>query len=253
MLQGKLLSGFITATAATISIVGVAAEAIASPLYLTPGETGTVQGSYMPFYGGGGEYEALVNWRFADQQNMQEDLITFGLLEFVEDSLFEESSDGTQYTITNDAISNSGRWQNAKINYRPMSARNTPGGETTAGLVDWSSKELISMSLGVRAVDIDTMFERLLYFESYYGERSMEDLDKMFQEVDELYLGKVATSFTIDGHRSSASREVYLDLSNYNLPSDDNSQSVPEPTSAIALLVLGIVGLTSVRKNRQSA
>jgi hypothetical protein len=248
MLKGKLLSGFITATAATISIVGVAAEAIASPLYLTPGETGTVRG----FYGvsSSGQYEdALIQWKLYDGWMTSEGSV----LQFVEDSLFEESSDGTQYTITNDAISNSGRWQNAKINYRPMSARNTPGGETTAGLVDWSSKELISMSLGLRDVDIDTMFERLLSFESYYGERSMEDLDKMFQEVDELYLGKVATSFTIDGHRSSASREVYLDLSNYDPPSDDNSQSVPEPTSAIALLVLGIVGLTSVRKNRQSA
>ncbi|MFO8040485.1 MAG: hypothetical protein R6U67_13680, partial [Sodalinema sp.] len=127
MLKGKLLSGFITATAATISIVGVAAEAIASPLYLTPGETGTVQG----FYGvsSSGQYEdALIQWKLYDGWMTSEGSV----LQFVEDSLFEESRDGTQYNITNDAISNINPIrENSIINYRPMSAQNTPGGETT--------------------------------------------------------------------------------------------------------------------------
>ncbi|TVU53415.1 MAG: PEP-CTERM sorting domain-containing protein [Arthrospira sp. PLM2.Bin9] len=250
MLKTKLISTFITVTAATISIVGIAGEAIASPLYLTPGETGTVRGSYG--VSSSGEYEALVNWRFEDQFN--DSLLTFGLLEFAEDSLFEESSDGTQYTITNDAISSLNVFMpNSHVTYRPMSARNTPGGETTAGLVDWSSGEFIYMSLGVRAVDIGTMFERLLFMESRFsGGRSIEDFDKMFQEVDELFLGMVTTRFTVDGHTSYGSREVYLDLSNYNPTTANNPQSVPEPASAIALVALAIAGLTSLKKNRRS-
>jgi hypothetical protein len=243
MLKRKLLSGFITATAATISIVGVAAEAIASPLYLTPGETGTVQG----FYGvsSSGQYEdALIQWKLYDGWMTSEGSV----LQFVEDSLFEESRDGTQYNITNDAISNINPIrENSIINYRPMSAQNTPGGETTAGFVDWSHGEMISMSLGVRTLDIDSLFEHIKPLRESWSPISS------IQDMDNLYLGDVQTRFTIDGHTSSSSRSLYLDLSNYNPPSDDNSQSVPEPTSAIALLVLGIVGLTSVRKNRQSA
>lgn len=243
MLKGKLLSGFITATAATISIVGVAAEAIASPLYLTPGETGTVQGLYG--VSSSGQYEdALIQWSFLDAHLSREGSV----LQFVEDSLFEESSDGTQYTITNNAISSiTPIRENSKIQYRPMSAQNTPGGETTAGFVDWSDGGMISMSLGVRTLDIDSLFDRVKQARESWSPISS------IQDMDNLYLGDVRTQFTIDGHTSGYSRKLYLDLSNYNPPSDDNSQSVPEPTSAIALLVLGIVGLTSVRKNRQSA
>jgi len=234
MLKRKLLSGFITATAATISIVGIAAEAIASPLYLTPGETGTVRGSYE--VSTSREYDALIQWSLFD--------FYWGALQFEEDSLFEESSDGTQYTITNDALSRIGSRENAKINYRPLSARYTPGGETTAGSVDWSLGRTFSMEVGVRTLDIDALFELVTQSRSYSFGPTITSIEDMHN----LYLGEVQTSFTIDGHKSSGSREVYLDLSNYNPPTDDNLQRVPEPTSAIALLVLGIVGLTSVSR-----
>ena len=234
MLKTKLLSGFITVTAATISIVGFATEAIAASLYLTPGETSTVRG----FYGvsSSGQYEdALIQWKFFDYG---------GVLQFVEDSLFEESSDGTQYNITNDAISSINPIrENSIINYRPLSAQNTPGGETTAGFVDWSNGEMISMSLGVRTLDVDSLFEHIKpLLESWSPINSIQDMHN-------LYLGEVRTIFTIGGHTSSSSKELYLDLSNYNPPTSESPQSVPEPASAIALFALSIAGLTRVKKN----
>jgi hypothetical protein len=235
MLKTKLISGFITVTTATISIVGFAAEAIAASLYLTPGETSTVRGSYEVSVFG--EYDALIQWNFFD--------LYWGALQFVDDSLFEESSDGTQYTITNDAISRVGIRENAKINYRPLSARYTPGGETTAGSVDWSLGRTLSMEVGVRTLDIDALFERVTENYMGLGEATITSI----QDMHNLYLGEVETRFTIGGHTSYGSLDLYLDLSNYNPPTADSPQSVPEPGSAIALVALAIAGLSSVKKN----
>lgn len=235
MLKTKLISGFITVTAATISIVGFASEAIASALYLTPGETSTVRGSYEVNVSG--EYNALIEWRFDD--------LYWGALQFVEDSLFEESSDGTQYSITNDAISRIGIRENARISYRPLSARYTPGGETTAGIVDWSLERTLSMEVGVRTLDIDALFEWVKQDYLGLGYSTITSI----QDMHNLYLGEVRTSFTVAGHGSSGSRDLYLDLSNYNPLATDHPQSVPEPASAIALVGLAIAGLTLVKKN----
>ncbi|TVQ64653.1 MAG: PEP-CTERM sorting domain-containing protein [Spirulina sp. DLM2.Bin59] len=243
MLKTKLLSGFITVAAVTISIVGIVEEAISSPLYLTPGETGTVQGFYWP--SASGQYDALIQWNFLDGYVGRTDIGLSGVLKFVEDSLFEESRNGTQYQITNDAISSINPVRPI-ITYRPMSAQNTPGGETTAGLVDWSDGGTISMSVGIRTLDIDSLFTHVKQLrESWSPINSIQDMHN-------LWLGEVRTQFTIEGHTSSSSRDLYLDLSNYSPPTDDNSQKIPEPTSVIALLALTMAGLTSIKKNCRS-
>lgn len=242
MLKTKLLSGLITVTAATISIVGFAAEAIALTLYLTPGETTPIRWSYRPNFFPNWEHEdTLIQWNILDLYG--------GSVQFAQDSLIEESSNGTQYAITNDAISNRGIRENARINYRPLSAQNTLGGETTAGFANWLNEEQIRIYTGLQTLDIDRLFEQVTFFnENYYGDYSITSI----QDMNNLYLGSVTTRVFVGGISSSYMADLHLDLSNYNPPSANDSRSVPEPGSAIALLTLAIAGLTSVKKNRQS-
>lgn len=236
MLKTKLLSGFITVTAATISIVGFAAEAIALTLYLTPGETTTIRWSYRPnFFPNWEHQDTLIQWNILDSYG--------GLVQFAQDSLIEESSNGTQYAITNDAISNRGIRENATINYRPLSAQNTLGGETTAGFANWLNEEQIRIYTGLQTLDIDRLFEQVTFFNSSIT--SIQDMNNM-------YLASVTTRVFVGGISSSYMADLHLDLSNYNPPSANDSRSVPEPGSAIALLTLAIAGLTSVKKNSQS-
>ncbi|MGL4502144.1 MAG: PEP-CTERM sorting domain-containing protein [Planktothrix sp.] len=242
MLKTKLLSGLIAVTVATISSIGVAAEAIALTLYLTPGETSTIRWSYRPNFFPNWEHEdTLIQWNLLDLYQ--------GVIQFAPDSLIEESSDGTQYAITNDAISNRGLRENAQINYRPLSAQNILGGETTAGFANWSNEEQIRIYTGVQTWDIDRLFEQVKFInETYYGNYSITSIEDMHH----MYLGAVTTRVFVGGVSSSYMADLQLDLSNYTPPSADQRQSVPEPGSAIALLTLAIAGLTSVKKKSQS-
>ncbi|ERT05742.1 PEP-CTERM -sorting domain protein [Lyngbya aestuarii BL J] len=239
MLKTKLLSGFITVTAATISIVGFATEAIASTLYLTPGETSTIKWSYTADSFWDSEHEdALIEFQIVDFYG--------GSVQFAQDSLMEESGDGTQYAITNDAISDFGIRENGQINYRPLSAQDTPGGETTAGFANWLNGQTINIYTGLQTLELDSLFERVTFFnENYWGDYSITSVEDM----DNLYLGNVVTKLFLGEITSSYRMELRLDLSNYNPSATDNSQSVPEPASAIALFALSIAGLTRVKKN----
>lgn len=244
MLKTEWFSRFIVATATVVSTASFAPEAIASPLYLTPGETATVTSSYE--VSTSGEYEALVTWNFDD--------FYWGALQFTEGSLFETSSDGTRYAITNDAISSIGIRENAKVQYLPLSAQSTPGGETTAGLVDWSSQRYFGMELGVQTLDVDSLFELITQnWDFNFSPQTLEKISSI-QDMHNLYLGEVRTTFSIGGHNSGGSREIYLDLSSYVPPADESQKDikdVPESSSVMALLGLAVTSLASTGKSRK--
>lgn len=248
MLKTEWFSRFIVATATVVSTASFAPEAIAAPLYLKPGETATVTSSYEVWSGGRHE-EALVTWRFDD--------FYWGALQFTEGSLFETSSDGTRYAITNDAISSVGIYrENAKVEYLPLSAQSTPGGETTAGLVDWSSQRQFGMELGVQTLDVDSLFELITQNWDFKANFSPQTLEKIssIQDMHNLHIGEVSTTFYIGGHNSVGSREIYLDLSSYVPPADESQKDikdVPEPSSVMALLGLAVTSLASTGKSRK--
>ena len=245
MLKTEWFSRFIVATATVVSTASFAPEAIAAPLYLKPGETATVKGFY-EVWSGGQQEEALVTWNFFD--------FYWGALQFTEGSLFETSSDGTRYAITNDAISRIGIRENAKVEYRPLSAQNISGGETTAGVVDWSSQRHFGMELGVQTLDVDSLFELITQNWDYnFSPQTLEKISSI-QDMHNLYLGEVSTTFSIGGHKSGGSREIYLDLSSYVPPADESQKDikdVPESSSTMALLGLVVTGLASMGKSRK--
>lgn len=222
-------------------MVGFVAEAIASSLYLTPGKTSTIKWSYQPNLFWNSEHEnALIQWSILDNYG--------GSVQFVKDSLIEESSDGTKYTITNNAISNIGSRENARINYRPLSAQKTLGGETTAGVTNWLNGERISIYTGLQTWDIEKLFERVKFVNESQGNYSI----KSIQDMHNLHLGTVMNRIVLGKNTAFIDKELYLDLSNYTPPTPNNSKSVPEPGNAIALVALTILGLTSVKRMSQS-
>ncbi|GAB4352238.1 MAG: hypothetical protein Fur0042_20670 [Cyanophyceae cyanobacterium] len=260
MLKVKLISRLM-GMAAAVSVIGFAAKAMAAGLYLAPGEVGTMTAWYEA--SGGGEYSSHIEWRIS--------LWMLGKLEFAEGSLFEIAWDGTRYGITDNAISDrsAGRnyRQNSQVQYRPKSARDVPGGETTAGLVTYGHDRSFEMEVGIRLVDdMDFIFDRIRS-PSFGGEAWREDgssftLDSIssIYDLHGMVLGEVSTSFTLNGVTSMGYKEIILDLSKYkppvadlppiadDFPVADNLQDVPEPASGLAFLALGLAGMTSARK-----